>query len=224
MKKIMAKTLLSLAVVLLAVDRTFALNAIELDQPPKVPAFLVPVDPGDRKYEAAIESLLSGRLRIASMIYTTSPYAGKDLALCVSGKDFNGDTDHPRQRFITLIEVTPARSKTRATLKNKLDVRIDDDLAIAIQRAWATMLLKTRFPTNRYRGVDGSAAEFSVFVAGAGTIYGQLWSPSGGLPKELLDLGLALADYCRSSELERPTQRQKLLGWLADFEKRAAKA
>jgi len=96
------------------------------------------------------------------------------------------------------------------------------DFAIAVQRAWAAMLLKTRYPARQYLGLDGWRTEFSVSVRGEGAVYGQLWSPSEGLPKELMDLGFALADYCKAPESERPEKRKKLMRWLEDFAKRAA--
>ena len=84
------------------------------------------------------------------------------------------------------------------------------------------MLLQTRYPARQYRGLDGAEIEFSVFVRGLGNIYGRIWSPSAGLPKEITDIGFALANYCNAPEAERPDRRGKLVVWLNDFAQRKA--
>src|SRR5216110_540244 len=60
------------------------------------PKFLVPVNPNDRAYEQAIESLLHGRQGRGTMIYTESTYAGNDFVISAWGKDRSErDVDHP---------------------------------------------------------------------------------------------------------------------------------
>jgi len=120
--------------------------------------------------------------------------------------------------------LTFKNSKEKAIVEDQVDLPIDDEFAVKIQRAWATMLLKTRYPENEYLGADGFDVEFSVWVTGIGGVYGQLWSPSSGLTKELMDLGFALADYCRTSEAERAKRRGGLLYRLEDFARRAGQS
>jgi hypothetical protein len=203
----------------------FALDPMHLPWPTIEPECLVPVNPHGREREDAMEKLLGDRHNDGTMIYGDSN--GAAFVVSVWGRDYaNHDYEHPLHNFITLVEVSlqGEADSTHATSKKRIDVPIDSDFAVTIQRAWATMLLKTRYPTNQYLGLGGSHTEFSVWVGGVGPIYGQIWSPSKGLPKELMDLGFALADYCRSSEAERPRKREKLVNWLLDFAKRAEKA
>lgn len=199
-----------------------ASEPIKLPGPTVHPKYLVPVSPSGRQAEMAIERLLGDRWGNGTMIYTDS--TGAAFVVSVWGKDYaKYDYDHALHNFITFIEasVEGEGDSTRAIAKKETDVPIDVDFATAVQRAWASLLLKTRYPTTKYLGLDGWQTEFSVSVRGTGPVYGQLWSPSEGLPKELMDVGFALADYCKTPEGERPEKRKKLMQWLENFTKRA---
>lgn len=202
----------------------WALNPVQLDQPTIHPEHLVPVSPYGREAQVAIEKLLEKRWGEGTMIYTDS--SGKAFVVSVWGKDHvEYDDDHALHNFVTLIEakLEGGADSMRATIQQEFEIPIDVSLATAVQRAWATMLLKTRYPKNQYMDVDGSQAEFSVSIRGAGAVFGQLPSPSRGLPKEFMNLGFDLADYCKTIESERSKKREELIKRLQDFEKRAAK-
>lgn len=218
----MIRKILLPLLVLTFVPSLFALDPVKLGGPPIHPKYLIPVNPQDRQYEEGIEKLLGSRWGKGTMICTDSPYSGGDFVISVWGKgSSNHNSDQALHNFITFIEV--ARGGTGHAVKKKdIDVAIDSELATAVQRAWATMLLKTRFPAGRYLGADGWQTEFSVWIRGLGGVYAQLWSPSEGLPKELMDIGFGLADYCRAPEAERTEKRKKLMQWLNDFATRAA--
>jgi hypothetical protein len=221
---ITTQALASLLIFVVAAS-AIAADPVKLPGPTIEPKYLVPVDPHARQDEEAIEKLLGDRRGSGTMIYTDS--TGSAFVVSVWGKDYaNYDYEHALHNFVTFIEVSLQGKGdfTRAVAKKEMEVAIDADLAIAVQRAWAAMLLKTRYPTSQYLGLDGWQTEFSVSVRGAGTVYGQLWSPSNGLPKELMDLGFALVDYCKAPETERPERRKKLKQWLEDFAKRAERA
>jgi hypothetical protein len=146
----------------------------------------------------------------------------RDFVVSVWGKDYaNGDYKHALHNFITFIEVEPRDGATAK--KPFIEVSISASLAAAVQRAWAVMLLKTRYPTNRYLGGDGWETEFSVSVQGAGLIHGRAWSPVKGLPKDLMDLGFALTDYCKTPEAQRTKKSDALIARLDEFATRAAK-
>jgi hypothetical protein len=72
--------------------------------------------------------------------------------------------------------------------------------------------------------MDGYAAEFSVYVRGAGVLHGITHSPEIGLPKEFVEIGLQLVDYCSASEKERPSKRNVIIERLEKFTHEAAKA
>lgn len=183
------------------------------------PEYLVPVSPNDRPYEQAIERLLDGRQGRGTMIYTESTYAGGDFVISAWGKDrSDDDVDHALNNFLTLIKVSPGKPG-EAIREAEIEVPIDAQLAMSIEKAWSAVLLKTRYPEAPYLGLDGFQVEFSVFVRRMGTLYGQLWSPSRGLPKELMEVGLLLAKYVEASDQERVLMRKKLMGRLDDLAK-----
>ncbi len=216
----MSRKLLSSLLGLLSVTSALALEPIKLSEPPMGPKYLVPVEPFGREYEKSILALLGERWGSGTMIYYDST---DDFVVSVWGKDYeNDDHKYHLHNFVTLIEVS--QTDAGAVAKSQLDVPIDVDFSVAVQRAWATMLLKTRYPIHRYLGVDGWQTEFSVAVQGAGDVYGQLWSPSEGLPKEFMDLGFALVDYCKTKESSRKEKRNKLVRRLKDFEDKVSRA
>jgi hypothetical protein len=205
------------------ISSAFALEPTQLGESRQgSPEYLVPVSPNGRQHEAAIEKLLGSRWGNGAMIYLGT--SGENFAVSVWGKDYapKNSGEHALNNFITFIEVAfeGQEDSIRAVATKELQVPIDSDFAIAVQRAWAAMILKTRYPKNRYLGGGGFQTEFSVWVKGVGGAFGQLWSPRSGLTKELMDLGFALADYCKTPESERPNKRDKLVKWLADFEGR----
>ncbi len=196
-------------------------DPVRLKYEPTDPQFLVPVSPGSgRDYERAVERILDSRVGFGTMIYET---VGEFFAVSVWGKDYaaNSNNDHPLHNFITYLELDGASGDAKAT--KDVNVPIDIDFAITVQRAWATMLLKTRWPEKSFLGADGYSAEFSCSVRSAGGVYGYTWSPRGGLTKEMVDLGFALADYCKAPDPKRPQLREQLMKSLKDFEQRAAK-
>lgn len=181
--------------------------------------YLVPVSPHGRKYEAAVEKILGNRWGNGTMIYNASSIG--DFAVSAWKKNSQGSNhDQPAKNFITFVELSP--SKNGPVAVRQIDVPIDFDFATTIQRAFATMVLKSRYPLNEYLGADGWNVEFSVWITGLGGAYGQAWSPTKGLPKELVEIGFALADYCKAPESERAEKRKKLMLWLEEFAKRAA--
>ena len=183
------------------------------------PKYLVPVNPNDRAYEQAIEKLLDGRQGRGTMIYTESSYAEGDFVISAWGKDRSDrDADHPVNNFLTLIKVSPGKPG-EAMRKAEIEIPIDAQLATSIEKAWTTVLLKTRYPHGPYLGLDGWQCEFSVFVRRMGTLYGQLWSPSQGVTKELMDVGFALSKYVEASEQERVLLRKTLILKLEDLGK-----
>jgi hypothetical protein len=193
-------------------------DPVRLKYEPTEPKFLVPVSPHGRDYQEAAHRILGDRWGFGTMIYET---VGEFFAVSVWGKDYaNYDYDHPLHNFITYLELDGASGDTKS--KKDLDVPIDIDFAMAVQRAWATMLLKSRYPEKSFLGADGYTAEFSASIRGVGGVYAYTWSPSAGLTKEMVDLGFVLADYCKATAAERPQRREKLMARLKEFHERAA--
>ena len=196
-----------------------AIDPVGLDQDRVEPKYLIPVNLHGRKYEEAVEKLLDKRWGNGTMIYDDS--AGGKFVVSVWGKDYaNYDYDHPLHNFITFINLAPDKGAKVVKAQKEIDVPIDIDFAMTIQRAWATMLIKTRYPQNSYLGADGCTAEFSAWVRGLGGVYGYTWSPESGLTKDFIDLGFALADYCKAPEGEGSNRRKKLMTRLEEVRKK----
>jgi hypothetical protein len=212
---------LAIYLTVIAANHCFAApDPVRLKYEPTEPTFLIPVNPHGRDYQDAVEKILNKRWGLGTMVYDT---VGEFFAVSVWGKDYaNYDYDHPLHSFITYLKLDGAGAGAKAT--KDIGVPIDIDFAMAVQRAWATMLLKSRYPEKSFLGADGYTAEFSVWVGSAGGVYGYTWSPQSGLTKEIVDLGFALADYCKAPATDRPGRRQKLMARLKEFEEKATKA
>ena len=96
----------------------------------------------------------------------------------------------------------------------RIDVNIDRELALAIQKTWQAMLARNPLPDSdaeRYISVDGYSAEFSVRMPDGQTIIREASNPHGPPATDFVQIGLLLADYCRAPEKERPKRRNELL-------------
>jgi len=186
------------------------------------PSHLEPVPP--RSYEDS--RMLDKQLLVTSGDYGRMilvPAFEGPTAVSVYGSAFTDE--YPKQPWSFHITVTKANKSRGSRLKiTRLDVSIDREFAVAIQRAWATMLLDTRYPQKSRFVMDGYTAEFSVFVRGAGILYGRIQTPETGLPKEFVEIGLDLVAYCSASEKERLAKRNAIIGRLEKFTEEAAKA
>lgn len=196
----------------------FAVEPVEISKHHVELEYLVPVAPYGRTYEAAVERILGDRWGKGTMIYNASSVG--DFAVSVwEKKSEDGNHEKPANNFVTFVEVSPGKNGPEAT--RQIDIPIDHDFATTVQRAFANMLLKSRYPRNEYVGADGWRVEFSVWITGLGGVYAQAWSPTKGLPKELMDIGFALAEYCKAPENERLDRRRKLIQRLQEFAKKA---
>lgn len=196
----------------------FAVEPVELNKHQAELEYLVPVSPHGREFEAAVEKILGNRWGKGTMIYNASSVG--DFAVSVWEKNSqDGNHERSAKNFLTFVELSPGKNGPVA--KRQIDIPIDSDFSTTVQRAFANVLLKSRYPRNEYMGADGWTVEFSVWITGLGGVYGQAWSPTKGLPKELMDIGFALAEYSKTPENERLDRRSKLIQWLQAFAKKA---
>jgi hypothetical protein len=92
--------------------------------------------------------------------------------------------------------------KAREVKVTRIDREISPQLAIATQRAWAQMLLRTKYPSKASMGFDGETYEFSVWIKGIGTLNGKTWSPQTGSTLQIVELGQALCALAADKKLE----------------------
>ena len=103
----------------------------------------------------------------------------------------------------------------------RVDRKINRDLAVAIQRVWAKALLLTRYPAttqNAQRSFDGTTYQFSVGVCGFGTLEGETWSPKRGLPLDLTNIGLDLVAFARLDANGKKMTEKQLIDRLRKLE------
>jgi hypothetical protein len=192
----------------------FAGERLRLPYPQQEPEHLVPVSPVEFGKDNLAEKLIGKKWGGGTMVYGYN--SNPDFIVSAWGKDYqNYDYENPIHNYLTLIR-RAENAQPLAKPKN-IDVPIDAEFAVAIQRAWATMLLRTTYPRHQYLVADGWIAQFSVWITGLGGVYGEANSPLHGLPKELMDLGFALADYCELPAERRATQREVLIEKLRSF-------
>lgn len=106
----------------------------------------------------------------------------------------------------------------------RYDVEIPRSLAVAVQRAWATLLRQTRYAKGYSDGHDGEISRFSVFVRGHGFLTGEIWSPESGLTAAIRVAGDHLVDLCRTPAHERSNVLKRLQAELEQLEADALKA
>jgi hypothetical protein len=66
--------------------------------------------------------------------------------------------------------------------------------------AWESVLRRTRYPDEDYRGQDGATFQFYCY----NNFFGEVWTPRKGLPSMLTDLGHRLADVAKATDEGRP--------------------
>jgi hypothetical protein len=99
---------------------------------------------------------------------------------------------------------------------SRKDATIDRELAVAVQRAWSTMLSRTRPDKNEYLFTDPPTVEFSLEAKRA-----EITPPRRGLTGEMYEIGTALAKLCDTPPAHYAAKRDELLRRLAAFERKA---
>ena len=110
----------------------------------------------------------------------------------------------------------PRYNPIRTTRK---DASISGELAAAVQKAWATMLSRTRPDEVIFLSTDAPTVEFTL-----GSKRGEVTPPRRGLTGDMFQIGEALAKLCDIPTGQRPAEEKKLIGRLAIFERKARKA
>jgi hypothetical protein len=101
----------------------------------------------------------------------------------------------------------------------RIERKIGRDLAVAIQRVWAKVLLLTRYPAPTpvvTIGFDRTTYQFSV--VGPGTLEGETRSPTQGLPLELTNVGLDLVAFARQDTNGKKMTEEQLIDRLRKLE------
>jgi hypothetical protein len=109
------------------------------------------------------------------------------------------------------------RQKTIRT--SRKDVEIDRELAMSVQRAWATMLSRTRPEEERFLFTDAPTVEFILESR-----RGEITPPRKGLTIEMYDIGTALANLSDMPPEKRAAAQKKMIRRLDAFERKARKA
>ena len=128
-------------------------------------------------------------------------------------------TKSRRSIWIALAGDKDERPRYNPIRTSRKDVLISAELALAVQRAWATMLSRTRPEEDRFIFMDAPTVEFTL-----GSRRGEITPPRKGLTIEMFEIGEALAKLCDIPTAQRPAEEKKLIRRLASFEQKARKA
>ncbi len=90
---------------------------------------------------------------------------------------------------------------------NEKSVEVAPEFAAAILSAWESVLRKTRYPEVDYRGLDGATYQFYSRYG----LFGEIWTPSTGLPRMITDLGHELCAVAKADEKDRKKHTEKSL-------------
>jgi hypothetical protein len=125
-------------------------------------------------------------------------------------------TKSRRSIWIALAGDKDERPRYKPIRTSRKDVVISGELALGVQRAWATMLSRTRPEEERFIFMDAPTVEFTL-----GSQRGEITPPRKGLTMEMFEIGGALAKLCDMSPEQRTTEEKKLIRRLAAFERKA---
>ncbi|MBB5353472.1 hypothetical protein HNR46_003733 [Haloferula luteola] len=95
-------------------------------------------------------------------------------------------------RSVLDIKVTKDVVRSRA--------EITKEFASQMFSAWQSVLQRTRYPDEDYRGLDGATFQFYCHY----NLFGEVWTPQTGLPRMLTDLGFQLAEVATATDEDRP--------------------
>jgi hypothetical protein len=124
--------------------------------------------------------------------------------------------------WFSMAEINQEKKEKEVEVQRK-DLEISSSLAMAIQRAWGRMLIRTKYPEKSYRGLDGTTYEFAVFVRGLGYLQGETWEPGAALPSKIQGLGVKLRQVAAEGKPLTKKQEEELIKELSDFERLANK-
>ncbi len=165
--------------------------------------------------------------RVARALFVTDAKIGRivirpsfDPELCISIHSSDSSTSETPEYFITL---TAAEESLYYTMEEnndehettlvhivREDRQISLQLATAIQRVLGKLLHNTRYPSEATMGLDGVTYQFSTWVRGLGTLFGQTWSPDDPLLQELLGICEELALFTQDNEIREEPLIRKL--------------
>lgn len=105
-------------------------------------------------------------------------------------------------------------------VRNQYKIEIPAQLAGAIHRAWAMLILQSAYPSTNYGGLDGTTYEFLVCLpARSFTRYaGYTWSPpQGTLPRDAVNIAHDIMDRVRAGEPLTPVEVEAFTEKLDEF-------
>jgi hypothetical protein len=119
-----------------------------------------------------------------------------------------------QQGYIPAPGLKQVRDTSNQIPIKRIDIDIDRELALAIQKTWQAMLAHNPVAdpdAERHISVDGYSAEFSVRMPDGKMIIRETSNPHGPPATDFVQVGLLLANYCRAPQNERAKRRKELL-------------
>ncbi len=199
--------MLALVVLVLSLPAGPCLGQDRADLPEKAPDepdHLVPLDPYPARWHTKYTKLYRRKLKVpkrheaAVMVYRPSFEGEECLVIHESeGNEPSFTLIHTRADqniWYSMPENSDDGERKRVVVTGR-EVPVPRELGERICRVWDRMLRGVRYPVpdEEPGGADGVSIEFWRH-----RMYGRAWSPSGGAPKGLVDLGRSLVEYCEA--------------------------
>lgn len=170
----------------------------------------IPAYDPDGYNQAVFESLIGQRRPELWMI--VKPSFSPEFAVLLFCHEESGTSSEPTKKWEVEVVGPKAqiwRWKEVDERTSVLDIHATDDLTVKtapisaelaakISAAWRAALLQTRYPKQDQSGVDGVTYEFYCDY----NLFGQTWSPEGGVPFLLTELGSALVRIANQKEVQ----------------------
>jgi hypothetical protein len=177
-------------------------------EPGDPPNHLTPLDYPPDKYDKLIAERLCADGGFAQFVSRPSFKPESCVSVYGEGRYFVSVTRPSRSIWSSIVNNNSQLPDNVESSRTERE--ISPRLAIAIQRAWAAMLVHTGYTKTLSLGLDGATYQFSVWITGLGDLYGETWSPKGGLPAEMVALGQALIDYTEDATMAEEPLAQRL--------------
>lgn len=113
--------------------------------------------------------------------------------------------------FLTVASLPPETWFYREFPKENIKIEIPESIARVTREIWVEAMLNVRYAPKRRLGMDGTIYMFSTYTHPTRSMNGRTWSPEEEAPpKWLVEAGLDVLAFARSSERSVPDLERKL--------------
>lgn len=186
---------------------------------------IAPYDP-DGYNQEVLQTLIGDSLGELWMV--AKPSFNPEYAVIIRHeRDAENIVDYMEKRFTVDRWLLQFRKVERQIWANRgkpattTDFQVEIDVAFAsrIKDVWAKVLEETKYEGAVGPTIDGVCYQFYCGPA----LFGEVWTPPGGIPRRLADLGDKLGELARSPADQRRALTEQILKLVADLQHRIEK-